>query len=186
MPGFDAAIRWARFDRRTTLARRDDGDLPFARDGTGAGPALLLDTCVYIDQLKGSTPSFLDGLIERRRVNHSSVAVQELMRMVGVLDPDDPRTATVTVAISRLIRAMRPYRAVVPDLETLGRAALLAGVLCRIQGYAAQNRLRALQDCVLFLQAQRLGFTVLTRNVADFDYLLQLLPNARALFYRRG
>jgi len=41
-----------------------------------------------------------------------------------------------------------------------------------------------LQDCVLFLQAQKLGFTVLTANVSDFDLLLQLLPAGRALFYR--
>jgi hypothetical protein len=38
---------------------------------------------------------------------------------------------------------------------------------------------------VLFLQAQKLGFTVLTANVSDFDVLLQLLPAGRALFYRR-
>jgi len=43
----------------------------------------------------------------------------------------------------------------------------------------------ALQDCVLFLQAQKLGFTFLTGNIRDFDYLLQLVPAGRALFYRQ-
>jgi hypothetical protein len=37
---------------------------------------------------------------------------------------------------------------------------------------------------VLFLQAQKLGFTVLTANIADFDILLQLIPTGRALLYR--
>jgi len=36
----------------------------------------------------------------------------------------------------------------------------------------------------LFLQALKSGFTVLTANVADFDYLLQLMPTGRAIFYR--
>jgi phage I-like protein len=46
--------------------------------------------------------------------------------------------------------------------------------------------LKALQDCVLFLQAQKLGFAVLTANVAEFDLLLQLVPTGRVLFYRAG
>ena len=36
---------------------------------------------------------------------------------------------------------------------------------------------------VLFLQALKLGFTLVTRNIAEFDYLLQLRPEGRVLFY---
>jgi hypothetical protein len=46
---------------------------------------------------------------------------------------------------------------------------------CRLDG----------QDCVLFLQAQKLGLVVLTANVSDYDILLQLIPTGRALFYRQ-
>jgi hypothetical protein len=62
---------------------------------------------------------------------------------------------------------------------------LLSGILCRRQGYVRDGKLRALQDCVLFLQAQKLGLVVLTANVGDYDILLQLIPTGRALFYRR-
>ena len=79
---------------------------------------------------------------------------------------------------------MPAHRVFTPDAETPGRAALLSGILCRIQGYEKGGRLRALQDCVLFLQAQRLGLAVLTANVGDFDILLQLVPAGGALFYR--
>ena len=79
---------------------------------------------------------------------------------------------------------MPSHRLFAPDVDILGRAARLSGMLCRVQGYAADQKLRALQDCVLFLQAQRLGFTVLTANLEDFDLLLQLLPVGRVLFYR--
>lgn len=50
---------------------------------------------------------------------------------------------------------------------------------------APSRALRALQDCVLFLQAQKLGLVVLTANVGDYDILLQLIPSGRALFCRR-
>jgi predicted nucleic acid-binding protein len=181
---FDAARRWARFDPKRTLARRPDSELPFVSESAIAGPALLLDTCVYIDQLQDRSPAVLDRLIAVRQTNHSTVAIQELMHAVGVLDPDDSRTAEAIAAVRGLVLEMQAHRILVPDSEVLGQAALLSGILCRLQHYAADRRLRALQDCVLFLQAQKVGLTVLTANLADFDILLQLLPTGRVLFYR--
>jgi hypothetical protein len=181
---FDAAIRWARFDPRRTLARRSDADLPFAGEEHLAGGPLLLDTCVYIDQLQGRTPDILDAVVAARQVNHSTVAQQELMHAVGVLDPKDPRTPTVIASIRDAIHSMPAHRTVVPDGDILGRAALLSGMLCRLQGFGAARKLRALQDCVQFLQAHKLGLTLLTANIADFDLLLQLMPSGRVLFYR--
>lgn len=182
---FDAARRWARFDPQKTLARRDDEELPFVDASRIGGQALLLDTCVYIDQMQDRSPRTLDDLIAQRQVNHSTVAIQELMHAVGVLSPSDPRTTRAVAAIGKQIKAMPPHRVFAPDVEILGRAALLSGILCRLQGYGRDSKLRALQDCVVFLQAQRLGLVVLTANVGDYDVLLQLIPTGRALFYRR-
>lgn len=186
MSGFDfaAALRWARFDPGRTLARRADAALPFANADDIAGPGLLLDTCVYIDQMQARAPRFVEQMVDTRHVNHSTVAIQELLHTAGVLHPGDPRTASVIRAISTQIEAMPEHRLMIPDADTLGRAALLAGMLCRLQGYARDARMKAVQDCTLFLQAQKLGFTVLTRNVAEFDILLQLIPAGRVLFYR--
>lgn len=160
--------------------------LPFASVDDLAGQPLLLDTCVYVDQMQGRAPALVEQLIDIRQVNHSTVAIQELMHIVGVLDPDDPRTAAVVEAVGGQIEAMPEHRVFAPDAEVLGRAALLAGILSRLQGYARDAKLKALQDCVLFLQAQKLGFAVLTANVAEFDLLLQLVPTGRVLFYRAG
>ena len=186
MAGFDlaGARRWARLDPRRTLARREDAALPFASIDALAGQPLLLDTCVYIDQMQGRAPERIEQLIDTRQVNHSTVAMQELMHTIGVLDPDDPRTAAAIEVIAGSIQAMPEHRLFTPDAEVLGRAALLAGILSRLQGYARDARLKALQDCVLFLQAQKLGFAVLTANLAEFDLLLQLVPAGRVLFYR--
>ncbi len=181
----DAAIRWVRFDPGKTLARRADAALPFVDEERVGGQALLLDTCVYIDQLSDRSPDILDRLIATRQVNHATVAIQELMHTVGVLDPHDARTPAAVATIRGLVRSMPPHRVFAPDVDVLGRAALLSGMLCRLQGHAADRKPRALQDCVLFLQAQKLGFTVLTANISDFDLLLQMLPSGRALFYRR-
>jgi len=83
------------------------------------------------------------------------------MHAVGVLNPSDAQTAGVIAEIGKQIKAVPPHRIFVPGIEVLGRAALLSGILCRLQGYEKDGKLRALQDCVLFLQAQKLGLVVL-------------------------
>jgi hypothetical protein len=106
------------------------------------------------------------------------------MHTVGVLNPSDARTATVVDVIGKQIREMPRHRIFAPDTEVLGRAALLSGILCRLQGYEKDGKLRALQNCVLFLRAQKLGLVVLTANVGDYDILLQLISTGRVLFRR--
>lgn len=186
MPAFDidGALRWARFDPGRPLSRRADNALPFASEEELAGQALLLDTCVYIDQMQGRAPQLVGQLVETRHVNHSTVALQELLHTIGVLRPDDPRTASVVDAVKTQIVAMPDHRLFTPDVDVLGKAALVAGMLSRRQGYSRDAKFKALQDCTLFLQAQKLGFTMLTRNIVEFDYLLQLVPTGRVLFYR--
>ena len=180
---FKAAERARRHDPGATLSRRDDGLLPFVRDAS-AGNGLLLDTCVYIDQVQGRAPNIVVDLLSVRVANHSTIAIQELLHIVGVLDPNDPRSQSAVAVIGRLVDGMPSHRIFTPDAEVLGIAAVYAGMLCRHQGYARDDRMNALHDCVLFLQAMKLGFSVLTRNVKDFDLLLQMRPDGRALFYR--
>ncbi len=79
----------------------------------------------------------------------------------GVLNWSETRTAGVINKIGKQIRATPPHRIFATDTEVLGRAALLSAILCRLQGRENDGKLRALQDCVLFLQAQKLGLMVL-------------------------
>ncbi|ADV14701.1 hypothetical protein Mesau_05660 [Mesorhizobium australicum WSM2073] len=181
---FGAALRWSRFDPQKTLSRRPDTELPIIGNLVGAGQELLLDTCVYIDGLQGRAPDAVADLLDVRQVNHSTVAIQELVHTVGVLDPKHSGTSKAVKQIGSMIKDMPSHRVFAPDPDVLGRAALLSGMLCRLQGYKHDSKLRALQDCVLFLHAQKMGFSVLTGNVSDFDYLLQLIPTGRVLMYR--
>jgi hypothetical protein len=105
---FDATRRWARFDPQKKLSRRVDSGLPFVNANLIVGQGLLLDTCVYVDQMQDRSPQILDDLIAQRQVNHSSVAIQELMHTVGVLNPSDARTAGVVAEIGNQIKAMPP------------------------------------------------------------------------------
>jgi len=182
---FDGAARWARFDPGRTLTRRPDQELPFFPAVPTGGSALLLDTCVYIDQLQGRAPEALEQLIRARLVNHSIVTIQEMMHTVGVLDPTHPKTPVVISEIRKLIRTVPEHRIVAPDPDVLGKDALLAGIPCRLQGYANDRRQRALSDCALLLHAQKLGLAVVTGNLGDFNYLLQMIPSGRVVFYRR-
>lgn len=179
-----AAERARRYDPGRTLERRADGDLPFLGPEAAAGSGLLLDTCVYIDQMQGRAPAVLQDLLDIRTVHHSMVAVQEMMHTVGVLDPRDPRTAAVVATIGQAINAMPPHRLLLPDAEVMASAAVHAGILCRTQGYGKEGRFRVLNDCSLFLQARKFGLTLLTRNVGDLDLLMQMRPDSRVLFYR--
>jgi hypothetical protein len=118
----------------------------------------------------GAGAEVIQGLVDLRTVNHSTIAVVELMNTVGRLDPIHGEPAAVVTQIRSAIQGMPGHRLSKPDAETLGRAAVLAGILSRTQGYASDDRLRALHNCVLFLQALKLGFTVLTRNTKDYDF----------------
>lgn len=162
---------------------RDRDRLAYVDDATAAGGPLLLDTGVYIHQLKGKTPDILDGLIAARQVNHSVVAVQEMLHTIGVLDPADARTEATVSVIRDLIDGIPSHRLHVPTRQAMADAAVYAGILCRLKGYAKDGRMKALHDCTIFLQARDLGCTLLSANVVDFDILQQLGPEVRVLFY---
>lgn len=170
----------------TRLVPRDRDKLAFVEDALSAGDQLLLDTGVYIHQLKGKTPTSLDDLVKLRLVNHSVVAVQEMLHTIGVLDPADQRTKSIVAAIMEVLDGIPSHRLLTPTQDVMVEAAIHAGILCRRQGYAKHRRMKALHDCMLFFQARHLGCTLLTANVVDFDFLQQVRPEGRILFYKTG
>ncbi|MBZ9994067.1 type II toxin-antitoxin system VapC family toxin [Mesorhizobium sp. BH1-1-4] len=180
----EAALRSLRGFPTKTLARRPDDQLSFVNEGELGGQALLLDTCVYIDRLQGKAPVLVKQIMDARHNNHSAICIQELGHTLGVLKPKDTRTPGVYRAVSEVIRSMPRHRILTPDADVLGRAAVLNGVLCRLQGYQNDQKLRCLYDCTLYLQASKSGLVLLTRNIADYDFCGQLFPGGKVLFYR--
>ena len=76
------------------------------------------------------------------------------------------------------------YRTLATDSEIWREAGILSGTLARLQGYKSDQRRRVLNDALLFATARKHGCSVLTRNVLDFDFLQQLDPSGKVLFYR--
>ena len=170
--------------RVAALARRPEKELPFVSEKTVGSAELLLDTCVYIDNLQDRLPGAVANLLATRISNHSGVALSELTHLFGRLNPRDSRTEAVLAKIRAAISLVPPHRLTGPSINVLGEAGILAGLVARMAGIDPVRRQALLNDAVLFLQALEQGQTLLTRNIGEFDWFDQLLPTGRVLFYR--
>jgi predicted nucleic acid-binding protein len=146
-------------------------------------PGLLLDTTVYIDSLQDRFPREVDEVVTSTFSWHSTVTECEMAALLGLLDPDNPHTASVLDRVAVSIEQRPAHRILNPDREVWREAGMLAGTLARLQQYGKAEQRRALNDALLLLSAAKAGLAVLTRNVADFDLLMQLEPRGRAVFY---
>jgi len=182
---FEASLRRIKPEKRTQpLQRRPDSALEFI-ETTAVRPAkLLYDTTVYIDTLQDRFPK--EGELMLRAVDawHSPVTEAELAAACGLLDPDHSQTREVIEQIAALMDRRPVQRTVMPDQNIWREAGILSGILARLQDYGNDRRRRILNDALLHVSARRSGCTVLTRNTSDFDFLQQLDPAGRVLFYR--
>jgi len=188
--GFDLrrALRTLKPQKRTRrLERRPDSQLFWAIEEPPIGGPILLDTCVYIDVLRGRSSASADELLTYRTCHHSCVCLAELTHLFGALDPAHPGTKSVLEIIGKTISDIPGHRLHAPDSETWALAGMLAGALARLRAMpmGEGRKRRFLNDALIALQAQALGAAVLTGNIRDFDYLSQLLPNLRVVNYRR-
>jgi predicted nucleic acid-binding protein len=92
-------------------------------------------------------------------------------------------------AVEQIVASIerRPdHRILNPDAEIWREAGILAGLVARLQHYGKSERRRVLNDALIYLSAARNGCAVLTRNVDDFDFLMQLAPFGRVVFYEQS
>ncbi len=165
------------------LAYRDTSQLRFLSSLKPPLPKLLLDTTVYIDALQGRLPDNVEIALRAGSLWHCPVTEAELAALAGLLDPTHPDTPHVIAQIAASIDLRPDHRILTPDRATWREAGILAGLLARLQHYGKSEQRKALNDALIFLTATRNGCVVLTRNIADFDLLLQLDPRGQAVFY---
>ncbi len=170
--------------RRKALVYRDLSQLQFLKSLKPPFPKLLLDTTVYIDALQGRLPDDIEIALRTGSLWHSTVTEAELAALAGLLDPAHPDTADAIAEVAASIELRPAHRILTPDRDTWREAGILAGLLARLQQYGKSERRKALNDALIFLSAARNGCVVLTRNVADFDLLMQLDAKGQAVFYR--
>jgi len=168
---------------RKPLAYRDRSRLRFLKSLKPPFPKLLLDTTVYIDALQGRLPDDVEIALRAGSLWHSAVTEAELAALAGLLDPAHPDTARAIAQVAASIDLRPAHRILTPDRDTWREAGILAGLLARLQGYGKNERRKALNDALIFLSASRNGCAVLTRNVSDFDLLMQLDARGQAVFY---
>jgi predicted nucleic acid-binding protein len=187
MSAFDiiGSLRRLKPEKRTApIARRNDADLAFVDTEPAAGPPLLLDSTVYIHVLRGKTPSLVDNLLAIRTLNHSSVVVGELTNHFGARIPQSRREVDARGKLLQVVNSIPAHRLLVPTAIHWSEAGIIAGMLARLGGYPAGQSQDDLNDALIFLQARSHGAVVLTANVIHFDYLQQIMPEGRVLFYR--
>ncbi len=171
--------------RRERLTKRSVSALPFAERASRLPRALLYDTTVYIDILQARFPETGEFAIRAADAWHSTVTEAELIAPCGFLSPDHPETPETVKKITEVIQQRPAHRTIAPDREIWLVAGVLSGILGRLQGYGRAERLRLLNDALIFATARKHGMAVLTRNTDDFDLLQQLDPAGQVLFYER-
>jgi predicted nucleic acid-binding protein len=168
---------------RKRLINRDRSQLPYLSSLKPPFPKFLLDTCVYIDALQARLPKSVEIALRAGNLWHSTVTEAELAAVAGLLDPAHPGTKHVIAKIAASIDLRPTHRILAPDREVWREAGILAGLLARLEQYGKSERRKALNDALIFLTAAKNGCAVLTRNVRDFDLLMQLDRKGQAVFY---
>jgi len=169
--------------RQEALVYRNRSQLQFLKNLKPPLPKLLFDTTVYIDALQGRLPDDTEIALRTGSLWHSTVTEAELAALAGLLDPAHPDTAIAIAQVAASIDLRPEHRILTPDRETWREAGILAGLLARLQGYGKTEQRKALNDALIFLTAARNGCVVLTRNVTDFDLLMQLDAKGQVIFY---
>jgi predicted nucleic acid-binding protein len=164
------------------LKPRDRSALTFLRQLERPFPKLLLDTTVYIDELQGRLPQHAEISLRLTEIWHSTVTEAELAALAGLLDPTHPNTRQAVQQVLASVERRPGHRILNPDREVWREAGILAGLLARLQTYGKADQRRALNDALIFLSAVKNGCAVLSRNISDFDLLMQVSPG-KVLFY---
>lgn len=181
---FRTILKRLRLDKpKGPLRNRPETELDFVRTTSSRPTKLLYDTTVYIDILQDRFPREAERMLRAADAWHSPVTEAELAATRGLLHPGHPETRGIIEQINAVIEQRPSYRTIVPDRDVWREAGVFSGLIARLQGYAKDQRRRAMNDALLFATARKYGCTVLTRNTADFDFLQQLDPSGRVLFY---
>lgn len=168
---------------RKPLPYRNRSQLRFLPDLKVPFPKFLLDTTVYIDALQGRLPDDAEVAMRAGSLWHSTVTEAELAAVAGLLDPAHPETAGAVAQVAASINLRPAHRILNPDRDAWREAGMLAGLLARLQGYDKNQRRKAFNDALIFLTAAKHGCAVLTRNISEFDLLMQLDARGQAIFY---
>lgn len=139
-------------------------------------PAGRSDPCAHqnrgiIDHRRGA------GAIRKPRTGRA--------RPVRTLHPRRPNTREHLDNLAGVIGDIPRHR--LEDAISAGillEAGILSGLVFRLGGFQPGQEAAALNDATIYPHAPERGYTVLTRNIRDFDLMNQITPSGRVVFYR--
>jgi predicted nucleic acid-binding protein len=180
-----------------SLRRRPESELPFDIAALQADSPVMLDTNFYIQQMKGRVPRIVVEFVKSRVKIHSSVACAELTVSIGILDPSHPKTAENRKEILAVLDSIYSAAVVAPSGAAWIEAAMIAGILARIQHLAKPKkemtaveaccqeglRRKLLNDALIFLSACEQNAVLVSTNSKDMDLLLRFRPAANVLLF---
>ncbi len=180
----DAILRRIKPDKKTTpLANRPDDAFVRAETLTGSQLRLLPDTNVYIADAAGGLPAGVQEVLDRSLLFHCSVCFAELALGLAAYSPSAAGWAAQRNHYSELFGSVPPGRLLAPDEDVWITAAVIAGVLARVQGRARSQRSGLLNDTLIYLTAAKAGVPVLTGNRRDFDVIQQIAGTGQFLWF---
>ena len=113
------------------------------------------------------------------------MAIGELSHNFGRLLPGHPGTREHLDELTGVIEEIPRHR--LDDRISAGillEAGILSGLVFRLGGFRPGREVAALNDTTIYLHAAERGYTVLTRNIRDFDFMNQIVPSGRVVYYR--
>ncbi len=131
---------------------------------------LLLDASIYIQEMRGRRPDILGLRGHSAGVLYfSAVVIAELLR--GAFD------ARVFQRVEKLWEdARKARRLVVPNSSDWHDAAIVVRTIAKKYGHEAIGQARLMADALIAMSARRLGITVVTHNLTDFERIAKFRP----------
>jgi hypothetical protein len=164
------------------LRYRDRSQLRFLSTLKPPFPKLLLDTTVYIDTSARKAP----GLCGCRSAGRESMAINGYGSGVGGRRwparsdaSGDPRRDRTGRCVHRLASCpSHPH----PGSGYMPRSLHARRASCATAELRQNEQRKAPNDALIFLTAAKNGCTVFTRNLSEFDLLMQLDPKGKVIF----
>lgn len=179
----DRLLRRLKPEKRTVpLSCRPVQDLLAAGRAVLRCP-LVPDTTVYVHAGQRKLPHHVVAMFQDWPLRHCGVVLGEIAHGLGRLDPEHPQTPVRRAYFEDVLRRVPSHRLISPDHAAHIEAGVLTGMLARLQNSPTGAHRQRINDILILLTAQKAGAAVLTANVADFDLIQQLVPDASVVFY---
>lgn len=148
-----------------------------------AKTALMLDTNVIILGMKrGKLTTDVKTLLATAESVASTVVIGELNQGAANLDPTHPDTPATRAPMDAAIAELSKLPIITPNHEDWLTGMVMLSTLGRCFNLNKEARGMWLRDALIYVTARRVGATLVTADLLEFDLFQQILPGGLVLF----